>query len=43
MGRKYDEVSEEMKIVPYEVVKGQNGDVRVKAATRSTRRRRSAR
>ena len=31
MGRKYDEVSEEMKIVPYEVVKGPNGDVRVKA------------
>src|SRR6202008_4311251 len=31
MGRKYDEVSEEMKIVPYEVVKGPNADVRVKA------------
>jgi molecular chaperone DnaK len=31
MGRKYDEVSEEMKIVPYEVVEGPNGDVRVKA------------
>src|SRR5881392_4186748 len=31
MGRKYGEVSEEMKIVPYEVVEGQNGDVRVKA------------
>jgi molecular chaperone DnaK len=31
MGRKYDEVSEEMKIVPYEVVKGENDDVRVKA------------
>jgi molecular chaperone DnaK len=31
MGRKHDEVSEEMTIVPYEVVKGQNGDVRVKA------------
>ncbi len=31
MGRKYDEVSEEMKIVPYEVVKGTNDDVRVKA------------
>src|SRR5262249_61267363 len=29
--RKYDEVSEEMKIVPYEVVKGSNADVRVKA------------
>jgi molecular chaperone DnaK len=32
MGRKYDEVSEEMKIVPYEVVQGPNSDVRVKAA-----------
>jgi len=31
MGRKYGEVSEEMKIVPYEVVQGPNGDVRVKA------------
>ena len=31
MGRKYEEVSEEMKIVPYEVVEGSNGDVRVKA------------
>jgi molecular chaperone DnaK len=32
MGRKYSEVSEEMKIVPYEVVEGPNGDVRVRAA-----------
>jgi molecular chaperone DnaK len=31
MGRKWDEVSEEMTIVPYEVVKGQNGDARVQA------------
>src|SRR5712672_3372826 len=31
MGRKFNEVSEEMKIVPYEVVKGPNDDVRVKA------------
>jgi molecular chaperone DnaK len=31
MGRKWDEVSDEMTIVPYEVVKGQNGDARVKA------------
>src|SRR5881296_3095069 len=31
MGRKWDEVSEEMTIVPYEVVKGTNGDARVKA------------
>src|ERR687886_228953 len=32
MGRKYSEVSEEMKIVPYDVVAGPNGDARVKAA-----------
>ena len=31
MGRRYDEVSEEMKMVPYEVMKASNGDVRVKA------------
>ena len=31
MGRKFDEVSEEMKIVPYEVVKGPNDDARVTA------------
>jgi len=31
MGRKWDEVSEEMTIVPYEVVKGSNGDARVEA------------
>jgi molecular chaperone DnaK len=31
MGRKWDEVSEEMTIVPYEVAKGPNGDARVKA------------
>jgi molecular chaperone DnaK len=31
MGRKFDEVTEENKIVPYEVVAGPNGDVRVKA------------
>jgi molecular chaperone DnaK len=31
MGRKHSEVSEEMKIVPYEIVSGPNGDVRVKA------------
>ncbi|MCP9486808.1 MAG: molecular chaperone DnaK [Gaiellaceae bacterium MAG52_C11] len=29
MGRKWDEVSEEMTIVPYEVAKGDNGDARV--------------
>src|SRR6476620_2429560 len=31
MGRKWDEVSEEMTIVPYEVVQGPNGDARVRA------------
>jgi molecular chaperone DnaK len=31
MGRKYSEVTEEMTIVPYEVLQGPNGDVRVKA------------
>src|SRR5499433_2843835 len=29
MGRRYDEVSEEMKMVPYKVVRGDNGDARV--------------
>src|SRR5438128_1200948 len=31
MGRKFSEVTEEMTIVPYEVIQGPNGDVRVKA------------
>ncbi len=31
MGRKFDEVSEEMKMVPYRVVKASNGDARVHA------------
>src|SRR5690242_14162489 len=31
MGRKFSEVTEEMTIVPYEVMKGPNSDVRVKA------------
>src|ERR687895_2943193 len=31
VGRKHEEVSEEMTIVPYEVVRGPNGDVRVRA------------
>ncbi len=30
MGRKYDEVSSEIKLVPYEVVRGPNGDARVR-------------
>jgi molecular chaperone DnaK len=29
MGRRYDEVNEEMKMVPYKVVRGENGDARV--------------
>src|SRR6188508_2621071 len=31
MGRKFDEVSEEMKMVPYRVARASNGDVRVSA------------
>src|SRR5437764_10985734 len=31
MGRRSDEVSEEMKIVPYKVTRGENGDARVDA------------
>jgi molecular chaperone DnaK len=31
MGRRFDEVSEEMKLVPYKVVAGDNGDARVEA------------
>src|SRR5213082_1631447 len=31
MGRKYDEVSEEMKMVPYKVIRAGNGDARVEA------------
>src|SRR5213082_4266583 len=31
MGRKFDEVSEEMKMVPYQVVRASNGDARVMA------------
>ena len=44
MGRKFDEVSEEMTIVPYAVEKGPNGDVRVKVGEQvRTPRPRSAR
>ena len=32
MGRKFDEVNEEMKMVPYSVIRASNGDVRVSAA-----------
>src|SRR5947207_10614232 len=31
MGRRYDEVTEEMKMVPYKVVRASNGDVRIRA------------
>ncbi len=31
MGRRYEEVTEEMKMVPYRVVRGSNGDARVSA------------
>ncbi len=31
MGRRFDEVNEEMKMVPYQVVRASNGDVRVNA------------
>ena len=31
MGRRFDEVSQEMKLVPYKVVHGENGDARVEA------------
>ncbi|HYK42307.1 MAG TPA: molecular chaperone DnaK [Thermoanaerobaculia bacterium] len=32
MGRKYEEVTDEMKMVPFDVARGSNGDVRVKAS-----------
>src|SRR6188474_2918725 len=34
MGRKYDEVNEEMKMVPYQVVRATNGDVRINAGSK---------
>src|SRR5438876_8354267 len=34
MGRRSDEVSEEMKMVPYKVVRGENGDARVEITGR---------
>ena len=36
MGRKYSEVNEEMKMVPYEVVKASNGDARVRAGNKES-------
>jgi len=35
MGRSLDEVSEEMKMVPYEVIQGSNNEVRIKAGGKS--------
>ena len=32
MGRRFDEVNEEMKMVPYKVVRGDNGDARVEVS-----------
>ena len=37
MGRKWDEVSEEMTIVPYAVEKGENGDARVVGVRQAVR------
>src|SRR5438270_9973675 len=37
MGRKFDEVNEEMKMVPYKVTKASNGDVRIEANGRDYR------
>src|SRR3982751_4739409 len=34
MGRKYDEVNEEMKMVPYQVQRASNGDVRINAGAK---------
>ena len=31
MGRRHDEVSEEMKMVPYNIIRGENGDARVES------------
>src|SRR5690242_21893778 len=31
MGRKFDEVNEEMKMVPFRVIRASNGDVRISA------------
>ena len=34
MGRKHDEVNEEMKMVPYQIVRASNGDVRINAGAK---------
>ena len=43
MGRRYDEVQDEIKKVPYKVVKASNGDARIEIRGSSTRHRRSLR
>ena len=40
MGRRFDEVNEEMKMVPYHVTRAANGDVRVVAGGQEWARRR---
>ena len=39
MGRRYDEVTEEMKMVPYKVARGENGDARVEIMRQESIRR----
>ncbi|HEV8336028.1 MAG TPA: molecular chaperone DnaK [Candidatus Polarisedimenticolia bacterium] len=36
MGRRFDEVTEEMKMVPYKVIRGQNGDARVQVRDKNS-------
>ena len=43
MGRRYEEVLQEIKLVPYKVVKASSGDARVEVRGRCTRPRRSPR
>ena len=43
MGRKFDEVNEEMKMVPYRVVRASNGDVRINASDKEYRHPKSPR
>ena len=43
MGRRYDEVSDEMKMVPYKVVRSANGDARVTLGGKESPRPRSPR
>ena len=43
MGRHHDEVTEEMKMVPYKVARGESNDARVEARGKTTPRRKSRR